>query len=42
MANVTVTYQHNFLLLGPVLRPDQQNLGGHHPLTATSQMRVET
>jgi Flp pilus assembly protein TadG len=42
MANVTVTYQHNFLLLGPVLSLINKSWGGTITLTAASQMRVET
>jgi Flp pilus assembly protein TadG len=42
MANVTVTYRHNFLLLGPVLSLINKTWGGTITLTATSQMRVET
>ena len=40
-ALVTVTYSHNFLLLGPVLSLINTNWGGSITLTATSQMRVE-
>jgi X-X-X-Leu-X-X-Gly heptad repeat protein len=39
---VTVTYNHNFLLLGPVLSLINQTWGGTIVLTATSQMRVES
>ena len=42
MAMVTVTYQHNFLLLGPVLGLINKSWGGTITLTATSQMRVES
>jgi len=42
MANVTVTYRHNFLLLGPILSLINKTWGGTITLTATSQMRVET
>ena len=39
---VTVTYNHNFLLLGPVLSLINKTWGGTIVLTATSQMRVES
>ena len=38
---VTVTYQHNYLLLGPVLGLINKTWGGTITLTATSQMRKE-
>jgi Flp pilus assembly protein TadG len=41
MANVTVFYQHQFLLLGPVLSLINKSWGGSITLTAQSQMRVE-
>ena len=42
MANVTVFYQHQFLLLGPVLSLINKSWGGSITLTAQSQMRVES
>jgi len=41
-ALVTVTYRHNFLLLGPVLGLINKSWGGTITLTATSQMRLES
>jgi Flp pilus assembly protein TadG len=41
-ALVTVTYQHNFLLLGTVLGLINKTWGGTITLTATSQMRLES
>jgi Flp pilus assembly protein TadG len=40
-ATVTVTYQHNFLLLGPMLGLINKSWNGTITLTATSQMRKE-
>jgi hypothetical protein len=39
---VTVTYNHNYLLLGPVLGLINKTWGGTITLTATSQMRKES
>ena len=39
---VTVTYNHNYLLLGPVLGLINKTWGGTITLTATSQMRRES
>ena len=39
---VTVTYNHNYLLLGPVLGLINKSWGGTITLTATSQMRRES
>ena len=39
---VTVTYNHNFLLLGPVLGLINKTWGGTIVLTARSQMRAES
>jgi len=41
-ALVTVTYRHNFLLLGPVLGLINKTWGSSIVLTATSQMRLES
>ena len=41
-AVVTVTYQHNYLLLGPMLGLINKSWGGTITLTATSQMRKES
>ena len=41
-ALVTVTFRHNFLLMGPVLSLINKSWGGTITLTATSQMRVES
>ena len=38
---VTVTYNHSFVILQPVLRLINANWGSGMPLTATSQMRNE-
>jgi Flp pilus assembly protein TadG len=40
-ATVTVAYQHNFLLLGPLLGLINKSWNGTITLTATSQMRKE-
>jgi Flp pilus assembly protein TadG len=40
-AVVTVSYQHNFLLLGPILGLINKSWNGTITLTATSQMRKE-
>ena len=40
-AVVTVNYQHNFLLLGPILSLINGNWGGSITLTSSSQMRIE-
>jgi Flp pilus assembly protein TadG len=42
MAMVTVTYQHNFLLLGPIMGLINKTWGGTITLTAQSQMRLES
>jgi Flp pilus assembly protein TadG len=39
---VTVNYQHNFLLLGPMLSLINGSWGGTITLTSSSQMRLET
>jgi Flp pilus assembly protein TadG len=39
---VTVTYQHNYLLLGPVLGLINKSWGGTIILTSSSQMRKES
>ena len=41
-AVVTVTYQHNYLMLGPILGLINKSWGGTITLTATSQMRKES
>jgi hypothetical protein len=41
-ALVTVTYRHNFLLLGPVLSLINKSWGSSIVLTARSEMRVES
>jgi len=41
-ALVTVTYRHNFLLLGPILGLINKSWGSSIVLTATSQMRLES
>jgi Flp pilus assembly protein TadG len=40
-AMVTVNYQHNFLLLGPLLSLINGSWGGTLTLTSSSQMRIE-
>ena len=40
-AVVTVNYQHNFLLLGPILSLINGSWGGSITLTSSSQMRIE-
>ena len=40
-ATVQVTYQHNFLLLGPLLTMINGSWGGTITLTSSSQMRME-
>jgi hypothetical protein len=40
-ASVTVNYQHNFLLLGPLLSLINGSWGGTITLTSSSQMRIE-
>jgi Flp pilus assembly protein TadG len=40
-ALVTVNYQHNFLLLGPLLSLISGSWGGTITLTSSSQMRIE-
>ena len=40
-ALVTVTYHHDFLLLGPILGLINKSWGGSITLTSTSQMRLE-
>lgn len=40
-AKVTVNYQHNFLLLGPVLSLIHGSWGGTITLKSSSQMRIE-
>jgi Flp pilus assembly protein TadG len=41
-ALVTVTYQHNWFLLGPMLSLINKTWGGTITLTASSQMRLES
>jgi hypothetical protein len=41
-AVVTVTYQHNYLMLGPMLGLINKSWGGTITLTASSQMRKES
>jgi Flp pilus assembly protein TadG len=41
-ATVTVSYQHNFLLLGPLLSLINGSWGGAITLTSSSQMRLES
>ena len=40
-AVVTVNFQHQFLLLGPMLSLINGSWGGSITLTASSQMRIE-
>ena len=41
-AVVTVTYQHTYLLLGPIMGLINKSWGGTITLTAVSQMRLES
>jgi len=41
-ALVTVTFRHNFMLLGPILGLINKSWGSSIVLTATSQMRLES
>ena len=40
-ALVTVTYHHNFLLMGPILGLINKTWGGSITLASSSQMRLE-